>query len=1084
MNPESDPGPRLLWQLDELLIDPVRRTLLRSGEPVAVTPKAFSILLALLERPGEVVTKQELIQKIWPDTFVTEANLTQNVSSLRKALGESANDRRYIVTVPGRGYSLGAFAVPIAAPAELPEENETLPVLPAAAPSPSPSDTAPALPPPALPVPSSGRASGVRHTVEIEAVPPVPRVSRVSRTSPPQRPKRGLLTPFVLALAVLAAAGVVWLSGRRQDAAIQAPVPAVAPAASATSAAPGTAPAAQRTTVAVLGFRNLSGDKEADWLAPALAEMLTTEMAAGAKVRVISGEKVLRARRSLSLPYTDHLESASLERLHSLLGADLVVVGAYLALGRESGQRLRLDLRVLKIPEGDTVVSLAEVGSQTELFDLVAKTGGELREALGFAGLSEAEERAVRALHPASSEAARLYTEGVARLRSFDPPAALDRLQKAVKLDPGSAVIHSALGQTWSVLGYDAQAVEEAQKALDRSASLPREERLAIEARLQEASHSWGKASEIYRSLWAFFPDDLEYGLQLATSLMMAGRAAEAEATIAVLRRFPEPTGQDPRIDLLEARIALRLADFQMQQRAAAAAVAKGRQSGERLMVAQALVMEGIALQETGRLNEAIERYGQAKTLAEKGGFQWVIGMALSNLGAALQSQGDLDGAEKAQSESLAIAQKLGTAFGIAAQYYTLGTLRQDRGDLGEAFKLFDRSRSWSARSGDRLMEARTMALMASIQSAEGDLNGALRTGERATVLSRETGSRFGEAMALEGIGAVLDLQDDLGEARRCHLRAFQTFRDLRSTGFEASALAAAADVTARLGDLPGARRRFEHALAAQRQAGDRLGAARILGSLADLAYESGDLAASEALSRDQLRIARVSGAKSIAAAALRSLGRLRMAAGDLAGAWSAFREVLQVDARLGEDLRATEVRLDLARVALADGRAAEAGSLAHEAAAWYGARGMRGRQAGALAVLAEAQLRAGSLAEARETAGQAHAQAEKSPDRGLRIAVAMRVARVEAASGAPGMPQDTRPLQSLRAAIAEAEKSGLVALALEARLALGEIQLARQDRQGLDTLGALRADAAARGFGLLARVASAGPAQGMRRLG
>jgi hypothetical protein len=190
------------------------------------------------------------------------------------------------------------------------------------------------------------------------------------------------------------------------------------------------------------------------------------------------------------------------------------------------------------------------------------------------------------------------------------------------------------------------------------------------------------------------------------------------------------------------------------------------------------------------------------------------------------------------------------------------------------------------------------------------------------------------------------------------------------------------------------------------------------------------------------------------------------------------------VYARLGEDLRATEVRLDLARVALADGRAAEAGSLAHQAAAWYGARGMRGRQAGALAVLAEAQLRAGSLAEARETAGQAHAQAEKSPDRGLRIAVAIRVARVEAASGAPGMPQDTRPLQSLRAAIAEAEKSGLVALALEARLALGEIQLARQDRQGLDTLGALRADAAARGFGLLARVASAGPAQGMRRLG
>ena len=87
----ADPEPKLLWQLGEIVIDPARRTLRRNGEEIAVTPKAFSILLALLERPGEVVTKQELIQRIWPDTFVTEANLTQNVSSLRKALGESAN---------------------------------------------------------------------------------------------------------------------------------------------------------------------------------------------------------------------------------------------------------------------------------------------------------------------------------------------------------------------------------------------------------------------------------------------------------------------------------------------------------------------------------------------------------------------------------------------------------------------------------------------------------------------------------------------------------------------------------------------------------------------------------------------------------------------------------------------------------------------------------------------------------------------------------------------------------------------------------------------------------------------------------
>src|SRR5947209_16886959 len=79
---------RSLYEFGGFRVDPVRRRLLRGGEQVPLTPKAFSILLLLLERRGGVVEKEDLIQKVWPDTYVTEANLTQNVSSLRKALGE------------------------------------------------------------------------------------------------------------------------------------------------------------------------------------------------------------------------------------------------------------------------------------------------------------------------------------------------------------------------------------------------------------------------------------------------------------------------------------------------------------------------------------------------------------------------------------------------------------------------------------------------------------------------------------------------------------------------------------------------------------------------------------------------------------------------------------------------------------------------------------------------------------------------------------------------------------------------------------------------------------------------------------
>src|SRR5436305_4284266 len=96
---------RVLYEFDAFRVDPVRRVLLRDGEPVAVTPKAFSILVALMEKPGEVVEKSDLLERVWPGAFVTEANLTQNIFSLRKCLGERANENRYIVTVPGQGYS-------------------------------------------------------------------------------------------------------------------------------------------------------------------------------------------------------------------------------------------------------------------------------------------------------------------------------------------------------------------------------------------------------------------------------------------------------------------------------------------------------------------------------------------------------------------------------------------------------------------------------------------------------------------------------------------------------------------------------------------------------------------------------------------------------------------------------------------------------------------------------------------------------------------------------------------------------------------------------------------------------------------
>ncbi len=93
-----------LYEFGPFRLDPVKRLLLRDNQPVPLQPKAFETLLALVRTSEQVLSKDDLMKIVWPDTFVEESNLAQNVFVLRKALGETTEDHRYIVTVPGKGY--------------------------------------------------------------------------------------------------------------------------------------------------------------------------------------------------------------------------------------------------------------------------------------------------------------------------------------------------------------------------------------------------------------------------------------------------------------------------------------------------------------------------------------------------------------------------------------------------------------------------------------------------------------------------------------------------------------------------------------------------------------------------------------------------------------------------------------------------------------------------------------------------------------------------------------------------------------------------------------------------------------------
>jgi DNA-binding winged helix-turn-helix (wHTH) protein/TolB-like protein/Tfp pilus assembly protein PilF len=103
-----DKGGKHIYEFEKFRLDEAKRLLIKGGDVVALMPKAFDILAFLVSRAGEVVEKDQLMSAVWPDTIVEENNLTQNISSLRRILGEKHRENRFIATVPGHGYKFVA----------------------------------------------------------------------------------------------------------------------------------------------------------------------------------------------------------------------------------------------------------------------------------------------------------------------------------------------------------------------------------------------------------------------------------------------------------------------------------------------------------------------------------------------------------------------------------------------------------------------------------------------------------------------------------------------------------------------------------------------------------------------------------------------------------------------------------------------------------------------------------------------------------------------------------------------------------------------------------------------------------------
>ncbi len=591
----------------------------------------------------------------------------------------------------------------------------------------------------------------------------------------------------------------------------------------------------KRRSVAVLGFKNLSGSPSDAWISPALSEMLTTELGAGGKLRTIPGENVARMKADLSLSDSDSLASDSLAKIYQVLGSDVVVLGSYLDLNGE----IRIDLRVQEA-SGENIATVSDQGPQAQFFDLVKRVGEKLRRQCGAGELLPTELEATRALEPSSTEAIRLYSTGLEKLRRFDALGARDLLERAIAAEPNYALAHSALAAVWSQLGYDVNAAAESKKALDLSHQLPREDKLSIEAGYCENNHNWDKAVEIYQSLWTFFPDNLDYGLRLASSQVSAGRGQDALSTLQTLRQLPAPSRDDPRIDLAEATAAGALSDFKHEHTAIVRALDKARHEGSQFMTAQALMEECWADLNLGELEEAKASGQQAKLILSAAKDGRGEARSLTCIANALADQGKLTEAKGMHQQALALAKKIGAQKDIAGALINLGNLeaqdnlRESTANYREALAVANAVSDTADVLSARNNIAANMIVSGQLEEATTMLQGALQS-------ARELGDESSVVVAQVNLGTIGVTLGNFADSRKYLADALAKSKQLDLKSNVASALAGLGDLEMAQDNLDSANEYYRESLDIRTQIGEQGGIANSRFSLANLALEKGD---------------------------------------------------------------------------------------------------------------------------------------------------------------------------------------------------------------------------------------------------
>jgi DNA-binding winged helix-turn-helix (wHTH) protein/tetratricopeptide (TPR) repeat protein len=477
------PSSTNLYEFGPFCLDPALPLLLREGDPVSLPPKALETLVALVERGGRVVSREELIEAVWPDVEVEENNLSVNVSILRKALSGANGGQKYIETVPRRGYRFTApvRGITVESPELIYTRHTRSQIL-------------------------------IEESLEMEAQPVAVAPSSVLDVTPETSPARVAATsratsrfqlrklarrPIVLAVVVIvvaafaAGAVVVSRSWQRENAAASSQRGGVGVNAAGNLAI---------KSMAVLPFRNVAKEDFSARNTSAggeLTDAVMSRIAAAGHIRLVPTSAVVAAKMT-----PNNLLIAG-RALHT----DVVLTGA---LFDSDPAEVYIRLHLVSVNGGEVLWADTFKQPRSELPSLLDSIARGVEEGLHrLASTEEYERRANR--HTANREAYQLYLQGrflwEQRHDVFNPTVAIEgekvasinQLEQAVALDPNFAMAYVGLADQYKTTGYSSTKG----RSVDEDADQYTQKAIALNPNLAEAHATLGFVRMIQQWDWA-----------------------------------------------------------------------------------------------------------------------------------------------------------------------------------------------------------------------------------------------------------------------------------------------------------------------------------------------------------------------------------------------------------------------------------------------------------------------------------------------------------------------------------------------------------------------------------------------------